>query len=244
MKTILTICGALALVSGVSAQTGTIMYNDTRKIEIHIDGDASEMQNMIPKERTSSHILYYTPETSLYANIKQSDDQDINEEMEGGGIVMIKMQEPEDQIYFDFINQKTTEQREFMSRMFLIESVNDSVPWKLTGNLKSILGFPCMEAFYVKDSTKTVAWFTSSIPISGGPALFHGLPGMILEVNSNNGNRIISAVSVNSGDVSSPIIKPKQGKKVTKDEFMKMVEEKTGATKSDGNAIITIKMQR
>jgi GLPGLI family protein len=244
MKTILTICCALALVSAASAQTGTIRYKDTRKIEIHLDGDASEMQSMLPKERTSSHILYYTPETSLYSNEKQLDDQDVNQEIEGGGTVMIKMQEPEDQIYSDFKNQKTIEQREFMSRMFLIESANDSVPWKLTGNLKSILGFPCMEAVYVKDSIKTVAWFTSSIPVSGGPALFNGLPGMILEVNSNNGNRIISAVSVMPGDVSSFIIKPKQGKKVTKDEFNKMVEEKTGTTKGDGNAVIMIKMQR
>jgi len=244
MKTIMTFCSALAIVLGASAQTGTVMYSDTRKLEIHLDGDASEMENLIPKERTSSHLLYYTPDASLYANKKQSDDQDVSEEMAGGGTVMIKMQEPEDQIYSDFKNQKTIEQRDFMSRMFLIESANDTVQWKLTGNLKSILGFPCMEAFYVKDSAKTVAWFTSAIPISGGPALYHGLPGLILEVNANNGKRIISAVSVTPGDVTSLIIKPKQGKKVTKEEFMKIVEEKTGATQGDGNGTIMIKIQR
>jgi GLPGLI family protein len=244
MKSIMTLCSALALVSAASAQTGTIIYNETRKIEIHLDGDASQMENLIPKERASSHLLYYSPDASLYKNNKHADEQDVSEEMAGGGTVMIKMQEPDELIYFDFKNQKTIDQREFMSRMFLIESVEDSVSWKLTGNQKTILGFPCMEAFYVKDSIKTVAWFTSAIAISGGPAHFHGLPGLILEVNSNNGMRIISAVSVTPGDISTLIIKPKQGKKMTQAEFMKMVEEKTGATKGNGNETIMIKIQR
>lgn len=244
MKTILMFCSALAMVSVVKAQSGKVIYNETRKLEIHLEGDASEMQNLLPKERTSSHALYYTPDASLYINLKQSDEQDVNEQMTGGGTVMIKMQEPEGQIYSDFKNQKTIEQREFMSRMFLIESAADSVAWKLTVNRKDIFGYPCMEAFYVKDSTKTVAWFTPSIPVSGGPSDFHGLPGLILEVNVNEGKRIISAATVSPGDVTSMIVKPKQGKKVTKDEFRKIVAEKTGDNKSEGGATFMIRIER
>ncbi|MBK6964237.1 MAG: GLPGLI family protein [Bacteroidales bacterium] len=130
-----------------------------------------------------------------------------------------------------------------MSRMFLIESAVDSISWKLTGNRREIVGYPCLEAFYMKDTVKTIAWFTPAIPIYSGPGKYHGLPGMILEVNVDNGKRIISVASVTTGDVASLIIKPKQGKKVTREEFDKIVEEKTGENQGEGGDVIMIKIR-
>jgi len=40
------------------------------------------------------------------------------------------------------------------------------------------------------------------------------------------------------------IVKPKQGKKVTKDEFRKIVAEKTGDNKSEGGATFMIRIER
>jgi GLPGLI family protein len=245
MRTLIMICSSLVLAMSAKAQSGTVVYNETRKLEIHLEGgDASEMANLLPKERKSIHTLYYTPDASLYTNSKQTDDQDVAEDNEGGKKVVIKMNEPQDQVFMDFKNKKKVEQRDFLSRMFLIESAPDSLPWKLTGEHKEILGFQCMEASYIKDSTKTKAWFAPTLPISGGPANYTGLPGLILEVSTNNGKRVLSAVSVTPGDVSSMIIKPKQGKKVTKEEFRKIVEEKAGPDKGEGGGTIMIRVEQ
>ncbi|MHC1778065.1 MAG: GLPGLI family protein [Lentimicrobium sp.] len=244
MKKTLIFFGALALSLTASAQQGTVVYNETMKLEIHIEGMGADMADMLPKERKSEKLLHYSPDASIYLNGKQKEDQEVTEEMAGGGTMVIKMDEPDEQLYFDIKNQKVIEQRDFMSRMFLIESAVDSIPWKLTGNRRDILGYPCLEAFYNSDSVKTVAWFTPSIAIPTGPARYHGLPGLILEVNVNEGKRLITAASITPGDVSELLVKPKKGKKVTREEFNEMVEEKTGENQGEGGEVIMIKIRQ
>jgi GLPGLI family protein len=238
------IFGSLAFVLSASAQKGTVVYNETMKLEIHLEGDAAGMQDMLPKERTSTKLLHFTQDASLYENARQNDDQEVSDQMQGGGNVVIKMEEPEEKTYFDIKNQKLTQQRDFMSRLFLIESAPDTLPWKLTGNRREILGYTCLEAAYTKDSSRTVAWFAPSIPVPTGPGSYRGLPGLILEVNVNDGKRVISASSVKDEDVASLIVRPKKGKKVSKEEFNKMVEEKTGQSKSEGGAVFMIKIDK
>lgn len=244
MKNLMLICLSLALANSVWAQSGTVVYNETMKFEIHLDGDAAEFQNLLPKENTTTRLLHYTPDASLYLNKKQGDQYDAIEEREGGGTMVIKMQEPLSQLYLDIKNQKVLEQQEFMSRTFLIESKVDSIAWKLTGNRRDILGFPCMEAVYKKDSSITLAWFTPSIEVSSGPGNYRGLPGLILEVNVNNGKKIIKAESVTSENVTQLIIKPKNGKKVSKKEFDKIVEEKSDGQKHGSGGTYMIKISR
>jgi GLPGLI family protein len=243
MRKTLIFAGAVALSLTASAQPGTVVYTETMKLEIHIDGMGADMAGMLPKERISEKLLHYSPDASIYLNGKQKEDQEVTEEMAGGGMMVIKMDEPDEQLYFDINNQKVIEQCDFMSRMFLIESAVDSISWKLTGNRREILGFLCMEAFYIRDTVKTVAWFTPSIPISTGPAKYHGLPGLILEVNVNDGKRLITAASVTPGNVSDLLVKPKKGKKVTREEFNEMVEVKTGENQGEGGDVIMIKIR-
>jgi len=238
------ICCALAYALSASAQKGTVVYNETMKLDIHLEGDAAGMQDMLPKERKVSRLLYFTPDASIYVNSSKADEQEVNEEMAGGGTMVVKMEEPEEIRYFDIKNQNAIDQRDFMSRTFLVESKADTLPWKLTGNRRDILGYPCMEAGYTKDSTSTTAWFAPSIPVSTGPGSYRGLPGLILEVNVNQGKRVIKAESLTMGEVASLLVKPKKGKKMSKEEFNKMVEEKTGNAKTEGGAVFMIKINR
>ncbi|MBK6964236.1 MAG: hypothetical protein IPH20_09920 [Bacteroidales bacterium] len=95
MKKTLIFFGALALSLTASAQQGTIVYNETMKLEIHIDGMGADMADMLPKERISEKLLHYTPDASIYLNGKQKEDQEVTEEMAGGGTMVIKMDEPD-----------------------------------------------------------------------------------------------------------------------------------------------------
>lgn len=244
MKQTMILSSLLWLAFITHAQTGTVVYHETMKLEIHFEGMDAAIAEMLPKERKSVKMLHYSPDASLYLPAKQDSDQEVSEEMAGGGTMVIKMQEPEEQFYFDLKNQQVTEQREFMSRMFLLTSNADTIPWKLTGNRREILGNACFEAVYQKDTIKTVAWFAPSIPVSVGPAKYHGLPGLILEVNVNDGKRIISAVSVTPGEVDALLSKPSKGKKVTREEFDKIVEEKTGEMQGEGGATMMIRIRQ
>jgi GLPGLI family protein len=121
-----------------------------------------------------------------------------------------------------------TEQKEFMTRMFLIDSDIPESKWKITGEQKMILDFPCMEATRTDTSgVITRAWFTPSIPVRSGPAKYHNLPGLILEVDINNSERTITAKSVSLDPPEKSLLKkPRDGKKVTREEYDKIVAEK------------------
>ena len=93
-----------------------------------------------------------------------------------------------------------------------------------------------------KDSTKTsenmpekkmltvTAWYTPQIPVSTGPDVYWGLPGLILELNAGRTTMLCTEVSINSDGVLE-IEEPKKGKKVTRVAYTKIVKEKTAELK-------------
>ena len=60
------------------------------------------------------------------------------------------------------------------------------------------------------------AWFTDAIPFAGGPEGYGGLPGMILELDINDQDAVITATSVklDEAEVKLPYPKKIKGKKI------------------------------
>lgn len=72
-----------------------------------------------------------------------------------------------------------------------------------------------------------VACYTPSIPVAGGPSNFTQLPGMVMQVEIDGTNRVITAEKVTLKTLEEKTIKkPKKGKKVTREEYRKIVKEK------------------
>lgn len=248
MKNIL-LLSSLALVINTAAQTtGKITYEEKIKLNIQIDDTDSnnEMLKNLPKEKTSKKELVFNSDAALYKkNPKEKQNNGLESE-HGEGKIVIKMDEPDDCSYADLKDRKIYDQREFMSRQFLIESKFDEQIWKLTGNEKSILGYPCQEAVLQDTNKKAIAWFTAAIPVSIGPNGYCNLPGLILSVDVNGGDQMMTATHVDLSTVDSKeLSKPKEGKKMSKPEFRKMVAEKQKEMQEENgggnNVIIRIK---
>ncbi len=209
-------------------RSGKVIYEDMAKIEIHLEGAAAELAAQLPKERRSQKELLFNEAASLYTNVKQ-DEEEVNQMAgDGGMMVMMRMSEPDNKMYTDFNAKKQLEQREFMTRMFLIEKELGVSDWKLTGNTKTILDYSCQEATrMVNDSTKVTVWFTHSIPVPAGPGEYLNLPGLVLGVDLEEGKHTLTAKSIEGMEVTAKMLaKPKEGKKTTEAEFKKIVEEK------------------
>lgn len=129
----------------------------------------------------------------------------------------------------DLKAKKSKDLREEMGQKFLIEEDTPRIKWKILNEIKEIQGYLCMKA----ETTNQVkgqtihAWFTDAIPVFGGPEGFGGLPGMILELDINDGDAVVSARKI---DLETPLEKlpfPKKmkGKKVTYAELDQKIEK-------------------
>ena len=129
-------------------------------------------------------------------------------------------------VYYVFDTNQKLEQVEYLTRTFLIGSEIEAVPWKLDPEMKKVLEYTCMKASMTHDDQEIVAWYAPEIPISLGPSVFGGLPGLILAVE-RNGETAYVATSV---DLTPPaeegMTKPEKGSQVDKDEFAAIQEEK------------------
>ncbi len=224
---------AIAGFTQSSNNEGTVVYEEVIKFDIQLENMTPEMQAMLPTENKTATVLYFNEDVSRYEYLNDTDAV-IEEESEGGS-VQIMISQPENIVWRDLKDKKMIEQTEFMTRVFLIESDYESDEWKLTGNQKMILDYPCQEAVKTDGEKETKVWFTPAIPVSSGPGDYANLPGLVLAMEADNGDRSIIASSVELKSVDeSKLQKPKKGKKVSKEKYMAIVEEKTKEMGEDG----------
>jgi GLPGLI family protein len=229
------ITAVLAVAANAQDQTpgpitsGRITYEEKARLNIKLEGDAAALAGTLPKERTTEKLLTFSEEATLYENSGNNTDEEMETPDSHDGNVRIRMVvSDENKTYTDLKNNNLIEQRDFMNRVFLVEKKIPELNWKVTGNQKTILGYPCMEAFREDTSgNKAVAWFAPALKVSSGPAGLCRLPGMILEADFNNGERILTAKSIEPVAADKlKLQKPKEGKRVTDTEFRKIVDEK------------------
>ena len=87
--------------------------------------------------------------------------------------------------------------------------------WTLTDERKDVLGYSCQKAtarFRGRDYT---AWVATDIPISNGPWLLGGAPGLILEAYDAKREYIFEATRVSQLPKALPIVKYKDNYKRT-----------------------------
>ncbi len=251
MKRIILLSAFLLPLALYAQQTeGEITYTETVKLQLDFgDGpEAEEMKKMMPPTQSFPKTLFFNTNASLYQDKAGTEDEG-NVEMSGnsgGGDFQIKIQRPDNKLYRDIAGGTTLESREFFGRNFLISDKAKAPAWKITGEQKKMLGFVCQKATVQLDSaTNIIAWFTPQIPVSTGPGVNAGLPGLILEMNLNGDQRTIVATQVEFKDLpKDALVKPSKGKEMTAEEFKKIEAEKMKemGMESGGGAPGTMRM--
>ena len=128
--------------------------------------------------------------------------------------------------FIDFDNETAVQRREFLDRVFLVEGA-PKPQWKLTSDVSEFLGYQCYRAIATVDTMLVEAWFTTEIPVPAGPDEYYGLPGLILVLTTNEGNHSYVATDISLRAVErDAIAPPTEGRRVTREEFDKIVAEK------------------
>ena len=111
----------------------------------------------------------------------------------------------------------------------LVKSDAIASGWKISTETKMIDTYLCYKATYTSEfvarnnkiKTKTItAWFAPSLPFPYGPIEFHGLPGLILELNKDYTTYLAKKIVFVNQELKTDFPK---GKTITKDEYEKAI---------------------
>jgi len=228
----------------VRAQTeGVITYENSVNMHRNLPPDRQEMKNVIPEFRTTKMQLFFNGTESIYKKLPGDEEEPFG----GGGNVRMAFRMPVSEIYTDTEASTMVALQELMGKRYLVQDSVKMSPWKFGEETKEILGYTCRMAYFTQtqdaqamrmpgggppqSERRTVtqeitAWYTDQLRPSLGPERFGTLPGTVLAIDINNGERVIVARDIALRSLKKGELKaPSNGKEVSPEEFRKLSEE-------------------
>jgi GLPGLI family protein len=226
MKSIITITvSCLLLSASVSAQFTTQGYIEfERKVNVHRQFDDMQqgpwierMKSQIPKFVSSYFDYYFTSEKTIYKPGRETENPI---KMFGGGSPASK-----NSVLTNFLTDSVIAEKQVFEQGFLVQAPIRKMKWKLDSEVRTIAGYTCRKALgIICDSVYVVAFYTEDIQTTGGPEMFAGLPGMILEIAVP---RLYTTWVATKVQLQAPketdFVKPQKGKKVSPEELQKTI---------------------
>lgn len=221
----------------VYAQEGVILYENIMNMHRRLGPEQEAMKSMIPEYRTTRQQLFFNGHESLY-KVMEEDEEPFT--ASGGGMRM-SLRIPLNETYFDLNAGQKVLLTEFMGKKYLIEDSISISPWKFGSETRNILGYTCKQAYYEDEAKKmaVVAWYTDQLRPALGPETYNSLPGAVLALDINNGERVIKAVKIDQRPLKKgEVSRPGKGQKVTQQEYQAMVEEQMERMRRNGGNVI------
>jgi GLPGLI family protein len=222
MAIFLLIAAGLPLTAQVSE--GVIRYEVTTDMHRNIPPEREEMKAMIPQHRTETYELFFNGQESLY-KAKENAEADLS--MNRGGMRMI-MRTPRTETHIDKDNREVTVLQDFMGTNYLITEPLEIAPWRIGNEQMEIAGYICMMAWYTDtiQNQEITAWFTPQIQPFLGPDRYVTLPGTVLAVDINNGERVWVAREVEPREIRpQEVRKPSRGEQITREDYQELVRQ-------------------
>lgn len=211
----------------------------------------AQMIEMMKKQFQKTFKLTFNKEASLY---KEEESLDKPQAAMGGEfqVVMVGGGGGSDVLYKNTKDNRYSDQKDTMGKIFLVKDEIEKIDWKLEADTKYIGEYQCYKATYTKmvevfnntgfssdDNEKeeeeekepemeertVTAWYTPQIPVNNGPAMYQGLPGLILEIHDGKLTVICSKIVLNPED-KVDINEPEKGKKVNQKKYDEIMDKK------------------
>lgn len=217
---------------------GKVIYERTMQMRRPQNMDP-DMAARIPASRTDNYELLFANNQSLWRSLPKADGD--NGSFGGGGRMFV-MAGNDDIIYYNFTDGKRIDKKELFDNQFIVLDSISKLQWKLSDETKTLLTHSVhkataqryssrmqmtmengqMKREKMPDTSTIVAWYTTDFPVAVGPEAFQGqLPGVVLELNVNNGKLVYRAVEISPKVAVKEVKEPKGGKKLTPAEFEK-----------------------
>ena len=243
---------SLTTVASAQMKEGKISYE--RKINMHRNLPDPQMKSMVPEFRTDKFELIFNENVSLFRSVvdEEAPDPFANAGGGGGGMRM-NFRMPTANTYTDMAKQMQYEERAFFEKEFLIIDSLKQYKWKLSEETKTIAKQLCKKATTMITSpqmrmrvsiggagnntdttantprapkeTELVVWYAENIPVSFGPDNYSGLPGVIMEIDQDNGATVTTAVEVSAKYPKKELVAPTKGEKMNRVQFQENMQK-------------------
>lgn len=239
----------------VFAQQGVITYENRINMHRNIPADRQEIKARIPEFRITKVQLFFNDEESLYKPVIE----DEAEQFSTGGGMRMTFRMPRSETYTNNSTSVILSLQELMGKKYLITDTVKMSPWKLGTETKEIMGYTCRMAYFtqtqevttmrIENGTPTpekrtitqeiTAWYTDQLRPSLGPERYNTLPGTVLALDVNNGERVIVARNIELRELKKDELKaPDAGTKVTQADFQKLQEEQLEKMRTNGRTFM------
>jgi GLPGLI family protein len=128
----------------------------------------------------------------------------------------------------NFAAEHSTDYIDMLGKTYIVDDTLHTPTWKILNQIKEVAGFICMKAETVDTvkNQKITAWFAQDIPVMAGPERYFGLPGLILELDINEGDVTIVASKVEFKKLTNEFnLKKIKGKKISDAEYTKIIAD-------------------
>ena len=230
--------------------TKSVQFDDAQMS----DNQKAKMATVLKKMGEKTYELNFNKIESIYKEIQTLDNSGNN-----------NFYDP-DVKYKNIQNTTRIFESDIMLKPFLIVDKLDKLAWQLEDKTKKIGMYTCYKAilkipvskedlqefnrekkyleksktnFYklaIPQEQVITAWYAADIPVSHGPDIYWGLPGLILEINDGTTILLCTKLVLNP-KVKFLIKKPTQGKMVTQKQFDKIETDKINSMRNKNGAI-------
>ncbi|MHB0754708.1 GLPGLI family protein [Polaribacter sp. M15] len=256
MKSLFTLVLALATITSFAQKDfqGKATYMSKTTVDMSMFGDRMTEQQKQQRLARMKSFLEKTY-TLSFTRSESSFKENVKLDAPGASRSRWGASNGQGSIYKNLKEKEMIEDIEQFSKRFLIVEEMEQPKWELGTETKKIGQYTCYKATMTtvdtkidwgsifrrgsqaKDSTKTekkndikllkvTAWYSPQIPVSSGPESYWGLPGLILELNAGRTTMLCTEIVLNPEEAIE-IKKPKKGKKVSREEYNKIIKVKT-----------------
>lgn len=231
----------------VSAQNfqGKIYYSSKSKVHSvqSMESFTEDQKAAIKKGQDAAsakkYVLEFNKKHSLFTENTKLSLLPTRPMRSGGGMMMINSP---GNFYKDLLTKTYVNQKDLFGKQFIIQDDLETIAWKKTDEVKTIGKYVCFKATaQIANTNKydddnqgetitVVAWFTLDIPVSQGPGMYWGLPGLILEVQSEDVVYLCTKIELTETD-DIVITAPKGGKKISNKKFDTLFAQRLQALK-------------
>ena len=217
-----------ALVAQAQLSEGVVIYTrktDWVKLSARLAYLSQEQKDRIAnrdrndEENKEKMKLVFSPSASLYSYESESGESETGR---------YTWRNPDLFYYRDFDKERQIDVEETLGKTFIVEDSLRLPKWKIGNQVREIAGHMCLDAstFDPVKQHSLKAWFAQDIAAQAGPEKSYGLPGLILELDIDEGVIVVEAKTITLKPVVAELKPPKvkKGKKLDERGFDTLIK--------------------